>query len=135
MLDIACNDPDNGCFIGRAPWLQIGSIEFEARRSEPKIVELASGDIRLAGKTWPVSRSKEWYGNWCWNRYLISDGTQTPQLWLADFIFWLWKRDLYRVSCGPDKFGLWFNRSFKEMELRKPQIASYVCEALEGRNP
>src|SRR5262249_26261925 len=51
MIDVACNDPDNGLFAHRAQMIEIGDFaEFEARREPaPRFVEVPGG-FRLAGK-------------------------------------------------------------------------------------
>lgn len=49
MIDVACNDPDNGLFAGRAEQISIGYdlLELEARRSAPKFpVEQPEHPIR-----------------------------------------------------------------------------------------
>lgn len=113
QLDVACNDPANGVFAHRAPMLGMGCAEFEARDlfNGPRFVELW-GDksfIRLAGKKWPVSGSKEWVGNWCWNRYAIGDATRTSGWWMVDFLKWLRGRRLFSCNTAESEFFDWFN--------------------------
>jgi hypothetical protein len=102
MVDVACNDPDNGSFAGRAAMIQIGDLlELEAKREPaPKIVELA-GAIRFSGKAWPIHGSKDWVGNWCWNGYWMDIPVA------VEFLTWLHGRDLYSVSSGETRL---FNR-------------------------
>jgi hypothetical protein len=80
-LDVCCNDPDNGLFVGRADGLQLTTwddalIELETRYWEcgPRFTE-KSGTIRIARRTWPILAAKEWYGNWCWNAYWLAPTT------------------------------------------------------------
>jgi len=99
-LDVACNDPDNGLFAYRADTLNInGAAEFEACvhcsfRERPK-------GFMLSGKFWSVSRSAEWVGNWCWNRYYLNDP--------ITFVYWLKNRGLFRCIEGQSDFCDWFN--------------------------
>ena len=114
-LDVACNDPDNGNFAGRAPMLQLGSAEREAHNfmcgTAPRFADL--GDkVRLAGKHWHCGGSKDWVGNWSWNRYRLmppeSDG-KTHRWYPVDFVKWLRSRNLYRCISAPTDFFDWFN--------------------------
>lgn len=103
MIDVACNDPDNGLFAGRAEQISIGCdlLELEARRSAPKFVELTNG-FRLAGKSWHSPLSKYGVGNWCWNGYWM----KTKHA--AHFLSWLHSRNLFSVSSGESRlFNMW----------------------------
>lgn len=112
MLDlhVACNDPDNGCFAGRAEQLNIGDATFEPthHRHLPAFREL-DGAIRLAGKRWQVSSSKYGVGNWCWNSYLLARPDITPRWYLVEFITWLRDRQLFRCTEAESDFFEWFN--------------------------
>ena len=103
MIDIACNDPDNGAFAYRAEMIQIGAqfLELEAKRRAPRFVELPSA-FRLAGKTWPTCGSKDWVGNWCWNGYWMD----IPKA--VEFLAWLQGRNLFHCGCGEDRaYNIW----------------------------
>jgi len=121
MIDIACNDPDNGNFAYVAEQIQIGDqfIELEARRRAPRFVEL-DGAIRLAGKSWPITGSKGWIGNWCWNGYWMKIPT------IVEFLCWLHKRKLFDLTCGEERiFNIWrldvpLDRAFLDRMLGKP---------------
>jgi hypothetical protein len=125
MIDIACNDPDNGNFAARAEQVQIGDtlIELECRRwPAPRFAELG-GNIRLSGKHWPILDSKDWVGNWCWNGYWI----KIPVA--VDFLCWLHARKLYDLTCGEERiFNMWRldkpfdsdDRAFLDRMLGKP---------------
>jgi hypothetical protein len=102
MVDIACNDPDNGLFAGRAAMIQVGSLlELTAKKDPaPKFAELV-GCFRLSGKTWSTEGSKDWVGNWCWNGYWMAIPTA------VEFLAWLHGRDLYSAESGERRL---FNR-------------------------
>jgi hypothetical protein len=110
-LDVCCNDPDNGLFNHMAPALHVGDCEFEALNwhegKQPRFVETPSG-IRLAGKNWKVESSKDWYGNWCWNRYLLWRKGTTPRWYMLEFLTWLKGRKLYSLNCGPSTLFRWW---------------------------
>ena len=127
ILHVACNDPDNGLFSGRASMLQIGNAELELRSwHEPKFFEF-DDTIRLAGKKWPIEDRKDWLGNWCWNAYRIGDGTRTIGWWMVDFATWLRGRNLFRCTHGPSDFYDWFNG---EREMTPAQVHTAVFETL-----
>lgn len=131
-LHVCCNDPDNGLFNGRAAALSIGSAELELRGwHEPKFVDLG-GAIRLAGKNWPVSASKEWVGNWCWNAYRIGDASKTAGWWMVDFATWLRGRGLFQCTAGPVDFHEWFNG---EYELAPATIHTALFETVATPPP
>lgn len=102
-VDFACNDPDNGLFDGRAEMVQIGDlIELTARRAAPTFRVLDDGTISLAGKRWPISRSKDWVGNWCWNGYWLSAADA------AAFLIWLHGRGLFHCDQAETRlFNAW----------------------------
>ena len=132
MLDVCCNDPDNGTFDGRAHGRSVGSIELEPLRHPPRFV-LTDKGFRLAGKEWPVTASKDWVGNWCWNRYRVSNGLDTYDVMLARFMFWLKGRKLFTCVSGPDPFFLWFDDRYKEMEYNVPKLASVLASEIYTR--
>lgn len=109
-LEVACNDPDNGLFAGHASMLEIGAAEFEAsnRAGGYAFAELP-GAVRLAGKTWRTAGSKEWFGNWCWNRYDLYHPEKTTRWYFVDFIIWLRARKLFSCIAAPCEFFDWFN--------------------------
>jgi len=102
MIDIACNDPDNGNFASVAEQIEIGNLmELEARRGAPRFVELPGG-FRLAGKRWPTRGSKDWVGNWCWNGYWMDIPVA------VDFLAWLHGRRLFDCTCAEERiFNTW----------------------------
>lgn len=104
-IDMACNDPDNGCFAGRVDQISIGSsfLELTARRDpSPRLVELADGRIRIAGRIFPITGSAEWVGNWCWNRYWLELGQA------VELVVWLHRRRFFHCDEGEERlFNLW----------------------------
>lgn len=72
-IDIACNDPDNGLFAGRAAAIELpsGDTLMELAASDmagPRMRE-AADHIAISNRKWPIVASKDWVGNWVWNRY------------------------------------------------------------------
>lgn len=74
-MEVACND-DHGHFAGRAE-----ALCFAARGERigldlcggpaPRFKELPDGAIYFYRLRCPVHASREWFGNWCWNAYVI----------------------------------------------------------------
>jgi hypothetical protein len=112
-VDIACNDPDNGLFEGRAWMIQVGSLELGANDFRgPKMRELPDS-IVIAGKHWPITGSQEWVGNWCWNRYEMEIDT------LVDFLIWAHRRDFWSIDQGEERiYNLWQRRDNALAESR-----------------
>lgn len=125
-LDVACNDPDNGVFSGRAMQLNIGTAELEAKDFERgyAFAEL-DGAIRLAGKRWQIESAKEWVGNWCWNRYLLAKRDLTVRWYLTEFVTWLRARDLFHCSVATSDFYDWFNGNAR---LAPKDVHGLVCD-------
>lgn len=124
MIDVACNDPDNGLFAHRCEAIQIGTdfIELEARRRAPKFEDQGGENIWIAGKRWPVIGMKYGVGNWCWNGYWF----EIPVA--VTFLIWLHGRKLFDLTCGEERiFNLWkldqsleSERAFLDRILGKP---------------
>ena len=116
-LEVACNNPDNGVFDHKAPFINVAGMEFGARRlPEPTFFELEGrrtgwGRIRLAGKCWDCYGSREWFGNWCWNAYILypSDQSKTSGWYMVDFLKWLRGRELYSCDLALSDFAEWFD--------------------------
>jgi hypothetical protein len=132
MVDVACNDPDNGLFARRAEMISIGYdlLELEARRTPPTFVEIKGG-FRLAGKQWHSPDSKYGVGNWCWNGYWMKTRH------VAYFLSWLHGRKLFSVSSGESRlFNMWqsdkpFDDADREFIWRlvgKPSSHDHVFE-------
>ncbi|MFN7178354.1 hypothetical protein [Hyphomonas sp.] len=132
VLHVACNDPDNGLFDHCAPQLSIFDAEFCCvSMRPPRFAELwgkgpKGGDaVRLAGKVWPVTGSREWVGNWCWNSYAIGDAKRTAGWWMVDFVKWLRGRRLYSCDVAQIDFFNWFN---SDQQLPDARIHELIFE-------
>ena len=72
-IDICCNDPENGNFAYRAAGITVGNgeiaIELMARDMIGPRMRVNPEAIIVSNKRWPIVASKDWLGNWCWNRY------------------------------------------------------------------
>ena len=125
-LEVACNDPDNGLFEGRASMMQIGDAEFmpSNRAGGCTFAELP-GAIRIAGKTWRTAGSKEWFGNWCWNRYDLYHRQMTTRWYFVEFVIWLRGRKLFTCTGAPSEFFDWFN---SEREVTPAGVHHMVCD-------
>ncbi len=113
-IDMACNNPDNGNFVGCVAQIQLpnGALELTAKAWNitsfhrcPKLDESRS-KIVLSGKAWPIVRSIDWFGNWCWNAYWFDS------LVALRFLRWLHARNLFMLEGGwSDLCELWQNPS------------------------
>lgn len=108
-LDIACNNPNNGLFDFAAHQIMIGQAEFEPIGNPFGMVELPN-KIRVSGKLWNIDASKEWVGNWCWNRYVLSSiGCDTPLDAVGTFLHWMRHRGKYQCTLAGADLYRWFN--------------------------
>lgn len=101
-IHMACNDPDNGDFVGRVCQIALGNdaLELTAKawgilsyRGCPKLRDEASVFF-LAGKRWPFVQRKSWLGNWCWDGYALKPDIATA------FMVWLHRRGLFKCEGG-----------------------------------
>lgn len=87
-INVACNNPANGAFACRANLFDLiapdGDIALNFSVGDGAAVKFAErlhGDpprlqLRVGGKRRPwfrVLRHQTWSGNWCWNRYWLTD--------------------------------------------------------------
>lgn len=136
-IDLCCNDPDNGMFAGRVCQIALGDGLFSAYASSWNITSFRGcprlrqipGAIVLAGKAWPIRGRCEWHGNWCWNRYFLSDVVG------ARFMSWLHGRKLFEVDEAETRlFNLWqLDQSFTAddtafIERLMAKAALHDCE-------
>lgn len=80
-VNVLCNDGRNGLFTGRAeaiefdfPSARPGGEGLRVSMVSPGItVKVDSARMKLCiHRVWvPFVGEREWYGNWCWNRYLL----------------------------------------------------------------
>ena len=128
-IDIACNDPDNGTFAGRAAMvhaydlLQLESCDMQG----PVFRELPGQRIRISRRTFKIAKSKEWFGNWCWNAYWLEAGDAVRLLQYLRSLG-CFSLDLCEARCGArwDKPGNW---EYLDREFLARQL---VKEALRG---
>jgi len=110
MLHLACNDPDNGEWRGRFREVNItfglrdaldDSVELEAPYAFK--VREQDGVLVIRGKRYPYRRRKSWFGNWCWDMWIL-DRRDIKRL-VRDL------RSTGRWSCttGPTRWFEWFN--------------------------
>lgn len=125
MIDIACNNPDDGIFAGRAEMIEIAGdflqLELAGCRA-PKFTDLGD-EIRLSRRKWPIVGSKDWIGNWCWNGYWM----KIPIA--VDFLAWLQTTRIFHCTCGEERaYNIWnsekpfdkSDRDFFDRLLGKP---------------
>lgn len=129
-IELCCNDPDNGNFAGRVSAITIGDLELMSWRWHltppgPRL-RVDTDRFILAGKPWPYLRSKEWFGNWCWDAFYVEPKVS------ADFLIWLHGRKLFSVDSAEARvFNLWKraesmapSRDFLERYFGKPSTYS-----------
>jgi len=73
IVEVCCNNPDNGLFDGKATAIRFGNSElcYEAVNWKGVKFTDTGKSIRLHGKVFPYSDMNEWVGNWCWNSYKL----------------------------------------------------------------
>ena len=126
-LDVCCNDPDNGNFAGVAMQLMIGCAEFEAIAWDglglkcPKF-QLTEQGFKMSGKHFKTLGSKDWYGNWCWNRYWM-EGEE-----LVDFVLWMWRRVNFNCSTATEEFCDWFEHADI---LPRTHVAAMIADLMD----
>jgi hypothetical protein len=132
-VDICCNDPDNGIFDGRAAAIQLGGdglLELAAKNFEgPRLTLLDGLDrIRIAGKHWPITATRDYIGNWCWNGYWMRPAVA------VDFLTWLHGRHIFSVEQAEEWiFNMWMNPAPFSADDRR-FLATFVQRAaLEQR--
>jgi hypothetical protein len=104
-IDVACNDPDNGNFAGRAV-----RIDYRGNELEPDdwfkgyafTVDVTRSRFRIHRRWYAFERSKPWYGNWCWDAFWMHP--REAKRLLRDL------RTSGRWDCtsGLVRFGNWF---------------------------
>ncbi len=107
MIDVACNDPDNGLFAERAEQISLGYdlLELEAKRNPPRFIEIPGG-FRLSGKQWSSPAVKYGVGNWSWNGYWMKTRHA------VHFLSWLHGRGIFCASSGEQRMvNIWEKKS------------------------
>lgn len=87
-IDFACNDPDNGDFIGlveHAAYHLDGYTEIELESPGLSPLKFTILDephaIRLHRSIFPFVFRKVWYGNWCWDSFTFDRPVAKRLLW------------------------------------------------------
>jgi hypothetical protein len=124
-IDLACNDPDNGIFAGRLCQVNVGRLlDLTARnwsitsfRGCPSLRE-GRDVIAVSGKRWPIVRSEEWVGNWCWNGYWMREQVA------RQFLVWLHGTGRFQCEGGDsDWASAWDEPSPLPLEPDKDEQA------------
>lgn len=112
LISVACNDPDNGNFVGRFTTLHYGDdqdMEVECRyygsRAGCSIRYLGDGRVRISRRIFRFKREKEWYGNWCWNALWM------PRKEARRLLRYLRSKSDWTCVGGPTHLYNWFNRA------------------------
>lgn len=108
-IDIACNDPDNGSFAGRAHMVTYrlwdGSYcELEADNWKGYAFTELAGGIRIHRRVFGIDGSKDWVGNWCWNGYKLKRKEAKR------FLSTLRESGRWKCTHGPCRWYDWFNK-------------------------
>ena len=101
-IDFACNDPDNGEFAGKVWRAEVDDNEIEAPGHRPVAFTVTRDGFRIHRKEFEVVRSKDWLGNWCWNRYWLKPEEHERLIEHLRMSSW-------RCSCGESAFKDRFN--------------------------
>ena len=108
-IDFACNDPDNGAFIGRAVRASWGPSDCQCELAADDwfrgfaFTVLDDHSIRLHRRKFPFVRRHVWVGNWCWDSFLFerSVGVKLIQTMRSS--------GLWHCEGGPTRLFDWFN--------------------------
>jgi hypothetical protein len=110
LISIACNHPDNGNFTGRFDALHYGddqdlevTSKFYGSRAGASVTYLGEGRVRISRRVFTFERSKEWFGNWCWNA-LWMERREARRL-----LRYLRDSDQWHCEGGPCRLYDWFN--------------------------
>lgn len=106
-VDIACNSPDNGLFEGRCAGIQLPALNLELAAIDIRgpVFHADNRKVKLSRRVFPIVRSKEWCGNWCWNAYWLNLPVLINLLAYAHFL------GLFSPEQGEDwLFDRWHDR-------------------------
>jgi hypothetical protein len=107
-ISIACNDPDNGNFVGRFDMLHYGNdqdleLQHDHWGRGVRVRYLGDGKVRISRRVFEYEREKEWWGNWCWNAFWMQPREARRLLrYLRDSGHW-------HCEAGPCRLYHWFN--------------------------
>jgi len=115
-VDVACNDPDNGDFAGRAAAIQFAdALELTAHDMNGPRFRQVGDFITLSRRRFRYDSAKDWYGNWVWNAYWLPIAEAARLLHYVhglrkfgvdmgtDPLFALWKSDLPWTAAEQDQ--------------------------------
>jgi len=77
-VDFACNDPDNGNFVGKFHMMQVRAgdddMEFDGPWSQSEGITFSAkdGKARIGRIIVPFWSYRQWVGNWCWDSISVS---------------------------------------------------------------
>jgi hypothetical protein len=82
--------------------IQWRDSEFQADDWDGYRFTVTGGSIRMHHRKFQVLASREWVGNWGWNRYTLSrDDAKRLLCMMADTGFW-------HCDCAPTRIMDWF---------------------------
>lgn len=119
-VHLCCNNPDNGIFAERVWTIQIGeNLELDSKTWisnvqgpwGPRLRYITDANpgrplvkaVAIAGRHFPVTHYKPWYGNWCW------DLVHMPGRAVIDLLNWPQVRKWFSPSEGETRLFNLFN--------------------------
>lgn len=117
-VSFACNNPDNGDFVGRATAANAESLYRVGHH--PWDAELVHDDwgrgcrltvddklmkLRIHGVWFPFKARRSWFGNWCWEAFEFERGTGKRLLMLMR------ERGPWHCEAGASTFFRWWNKT------------------------
>jgi len=111
LISVACNNPDNGLFVGRFDHVHYGddqdmeiACRFWGSRAGMRMRFLEDGRVRLGRRVFEYQRHKEWYGNWCWDAFWMERAEARR------FLRYLREDGRWHCEGGPTRLYYWFNK-------------------------
>lgn len=124
-FDIACNNPDNGIFAGKAHMITYRlwdggycELECDSWLDGYAFTETDDG-IRLHRRKFKIVGSKEWVGNWCWNSYRMERNEAKR------FLGMLRSSGRWHCTHGPCAWYDWFNKTEEEEDAQAKWEGKY----------
>lgn len=124
-IALCCNDPDNGNFAEQLAGFEVGyNMKFECRYGdwEPRLRYVVNASptrpliraIALAGRHFPVTSYKPWWGNWCW------DLVHMEGRYVLELLNWPRLHKWFDVSEGEHRLFNWWKagREWSDQDLR-----------------
>lgn|SRR5574341_1903201 len=73
IISFCCNDPDNGVFTGSFDAIRVTNKveDMFSAYGKPTRISKANGILRVGRIKNLYMRSNTWFGNWCWDAYVI----------------------------------------------------------------